>query len=564
MQELWTLAWPIAAAMGGETFMGLVDTKLVGGLGPAALGGVGVALTVAFLGYMSIFGLMRGVKVCVAHAVGEGRPHLGFRYAQAGVLIAFLAGVVFMACTRDAGPALRLIGIDEALVQPARVFLAAYTLGAPASSVLSAMVQHRQAVGDSRTPMIVGLGGNAVNAVLGWALIYGHAGLPALGVRGGALATSSTEYLEAAVMVFLLLREGARSRTSAHRSVHGSDFARARAELPLGRAAREVASLGIPTGIQFGSETLAFVTFTALLGTLGTEQIAAHQIALSIIRTSFLPGAAVAEAASVLTGQALGRRSLGDADRATLAAVILAASFMAACGVLFAVAGAPIVAAFTDDPAAAHVARTLLWIAAAFQVMDAVTIVLRGALRGAKDVRIPAVIGVGIVWCCVPTAALLLGRMAGWGPREVGTASSGRRRWALCSSRTGGGVVPGGAPMPRRTWRRRTSPPRARPPSARDGTAGRLKAPDLVSYSPMVDALSSGSSQRGGAPPRCKCGTDRHSKFSYTGRDYSFFGTLYLLWGGTAVPTKVTFTCVKCGETFDRSASPRVCRNYVK
>jgi MATE family multidrug resistance protein len=405
LRELWALAWPIAAAMGGETVMGLVDTKLVGGLGPAALGGVGVALTLAFLGYMTIFGLMRGVKVCVAHAVGEGRAYLGLRYTQAGALVGFLAGVVFMAFTRDAAPLLRLIGIDSSLVEHARIFLAAYTLGAPASSVLSAMVQHRQAVSDSRTPMVVGLAGNATNAVLGWALIYGHGGLPALGVRGCALATATTEWLEALAMGILLLYEARRAGT----------FARARRELALARAMREVAALGIPTGLQFGSEMLAFVTFTALLGTLGADQIAAHQIALSIIRTSFLPGAAVAEAASVLVGQALGRRSLDDADRATLAAVLLAATFMAACGVVFGLAGGWIAAAFTDDRAAIRVARTLLWIAAGFQVLDATAIVLRGSLRGAKDARVPAIIGVAVVWFCVPSAALLLGKAAGWG-----------------------------------------------------------------------------------------------------------------------------------------------------
>lgn len=70
-RELLSLAWPIATAMGGETVMGLVDTKLVGGLGPSALGGVGVAMTIAFVGYMFVFGVLRGVKVCVAHAVGR-------------------------------------------------------------------------------------------------------------------------------------------------------------------------------------------------------------------------------------------------------------------------------------------------------------------------------------------------------------------------------------------------------------------------------------------------------------------------------------------------------------
>jgi MATE family multidrug resistance protein len=403
--ELFTLAWPIAAAMAGETLMGLVDTKLVGNLGPAALGGVGVAMMVVFLGYMIVFGLMRGVKVCVAHAVGRGQGHVGVRYAQAGVLLGLFAGLIYAAGMRDAAPLFRLVGIDAALVPQASAFLSAFTFGAPGSCVLSAMTQYRQGVGDSRTPMVVGLAGNAVNALLGWSLIYGHLGLPALGVQGSGYATATTEWIEAAVMLALLVRDVRRS----------GNYIRARTELPLRRALREVSALGVPTGIQFGSETLAFATFTALLGSMGAEQIAAHQIALAVIRTSFLPGAAVAEAASVLVGNALGRRSLRDADRAARAALGMAVTFMAGCGVVFALGGGLIASAFTPDPAVAHVARSLLWIAAAFQILDAVNLVLRGALRGARDVRVPMILGIGIVWTCVPTAALLLGRLAGWG-----------------------------------------------------------------------------------------------------------------------------------------------------
>jgi MATE family multidrug resistance protein len=405
MRELVALAWPIMTAMAGETVMGLVDTKLVGGLGPAALGGVGVAMTFVFLGYMVVFGFMRGVKVCVAHAVGEGGAHRSARYAQAGVALGFVAGAAFGLCTRDLGPVFRVIGIEPALVPYARSFLAAYTFGAPGSAVVSALVQHRQGTGDARTPMFAGLSGNVVNALLGWALIYGHAGLPALGVRGAAYATATSEWLEAVVLLGLLVRDTRRQGT----------WARARAELSLSRALREVTVLGLPTGVQFGSEMLAFATFTALLGSMGAEQIAAHQIALATIRVSFLPGAAVGEAASVLVGQALGRRSLPEADRATRAALTVAVAFMAFWGLVFAVAGGAIVGFFTDAPTVAHVARTLLWIAAGFQVLDATNLVLRGALRGAKDVRVPALIGVAVVWACVPTAAFLLGRLAGWG-----------------------------------------------------------------------------------------------------------------------------------------------------
>jgi MATE family, multidrug efflux pump len=442
MRELMALAWPIVTAMGGETVMGLVDTKLVGGLGPAALGGVGVAMTIAFVGYMTVFGLMRGVKVCVAHAVGNGKGYLGVRYAQAGIALGLMAGAVFFACTRDAAPLLRWIGVDAALVPYARVFLATYTFGAPGSSVLSALTHHRQATGDARTPMLASLAGNAVNALLGWSLIYGHFGLPAMGVRGGAIATASTEWLEAIALVLLFVRDVRRSNA----------YARARTELSLSRAVREVAALGVPTGMQFGSEMLAFATFTAVLATLGAEQVAAHQIALAIIRISFLPGAAVSEAASVIVGQRLGRRSLADADRATGAALAAAVTFMAACGIVFALAGGAIAHAFTRDEAVARVARTLLAIAAAFQVLDAISIVLRGALRGAKDVRVPALIGITVIWTCVPTAAIVLGRLAGWG-------SAGG--WLGFVAETGLGAILFARRWRRGKWRDAYLPPNA-------------------------------------------------------------------------------------------------------
>lgn len=64
--------------------------------------------------------------------------------------------------------------------------------------------------------------------------------------------------------------------------------------------------------------------------------------------------------------------------------------------------------------------------------------------------------------------------------------------------------------------------------------------------------------------PRCQCGTDARSKYAVIDREYSFFGTLYLLWGGTSVPSRVSFRCVKCGEMFESTTSPSVCREYIK
>jgi len=400
-RELVALAWPIAAAMFGETALGLVDTKLVGGLGPNALGGVGIAATLMYLNYATVFGLMRGVKVRTAYASGSGSPQDGLRHAQAGVLIGAFAGLVVWCIGRDVGWALGALGIDRALIPYARDFLSAVTWGAPATCALAALINHRQGLGDSRSPMVVGVAGNVINAGLSYCLIYGRLGLPALGVRGGGLGTATTEWLELGAMLVLLARDTAR--------------ARAMPKIGLYTALRQVAELGLPTGLQFLAEMLAFSTFTAILGTIGGAEIAAHQIALATIRTSFLPGIAVSEAACVLVGRSLAQKRLEEADSVTRTALVVAVAFMAGCGVLFAVFGGLLASAFTADTQVALIARRLLWVAAGFQILDAVNIVLRGCLRGAKDVRVAAFIGIGVVWTCVPSAAYLLGKLAGWG-----------------------------------------------------------------------------------------------------------------------------------------------------
>ena len=408
-RELVRLAWPIAAALLGEVAMGLVDTKLAGGLGAAALAGVGVGTMLMFLSYAIVFGMMRGVTVRTAHALGEGRPDDGFAFARAGLVLGAAFGVVVLVLGRDVSPLLRLIHADEALIPPARDFFAAVTLGAPAACAIAAFVQHRRGMGDARTPMVAGIAGNVVNALLAWALMYGHLGAPALGARGAGLATAIVEVLELVALFALFARDEARARDAARaagRELHG---------LSLRDALREVASLGVPTGAQFGAETLAFATFTAVLSGISKEEIASHQIALAVIRVSFLPGVAVAEAASVLVGQSLGRRRLADADAVTKDAIRLAVGFMALCGVLFALGGGALARLFSDDPTVAVLARRLLLVAAVFQVLDAVNIVLRGALRGAKDVRAVAMLGIFVVWSCVPTAAYVLGKLAGLG-----------------------------------------------------------------------------------------------------------------------------------------------------
>ena len=201
LAEVVGLAWPIATAMIGETAIGLVDTKLVGGLGAAALGGVGVANTLMFLSYALVFGTMRGVKIRTAYAVGRGTPEDGVAYARAGVLMGSLFGLVVWFVGRDVTWALQMLAVDPLVIPSAREFFAAITWGAPATCALAALIQHRQGLGDARSPMVVGIAGNVVNAVLAWTMIYGHFGVPALGVCGAGYGTATVGLLWASAVI---------------------------------------------------------------------------------------------------------------------------------------------------------------------------------------------------------------------------------------------------------------------------------------------------------------------------------------------------------------------------
>ncbi len=405
LKELVHLAWPITVAMLGESAIGLVDTKLVGGLGANALAGVGMATVLFYLGFAMASGTLRGVKVRTAYLVGQGRSADAPSYANAGIVIGLVAGLVLFALGRNIVPALHLLGVQEETLPYARDFMAARTIGAGFTCTLAAMNQYRQGLGDTRTPMIVGIGGNIVNALLAWSLIYGHFGLPALGVRGAGYGTAITEALQVSVMLALLLRDRRKAKA----------LAAPRASIGLRQALREVLGLGVPTGLHFGFEMLAFTTFTAVLASLGAAELAAHHIALNTIRASFLPGVAVAEATSILVARSLGAGKLRDAERSTSAALLLGVTFMTLCGVLFALFGRDIASAFSSDVVVVTIAGRLLLVAAVFQTLDAANMILRGALRGAKDVKWVAVVGTSVAWSCIPGSALLFGRLGGLG-----------------------------------------------------------------------------------------------------------------------------------------------------
>lgn len=391
--ELLRLSWPITVSTLSYSVMTLVDTLLVGRLGAAELAGVGLGGTGAFVFLCFSFGLLRGAKTLVSQAIGAKRPEEVGAYLGAAMLLAAGVGAITVAGGQILAQLLGRVSASAAAGEAASTYLAIRILGAPFALLYVALREVRYGQGDARTPMVASVAANLVNIALAWLFIF----VLELGVAGAAWATVVAHAVEAGVMVWAQARRGWGVR--AMRAAH----------------LRAVWRIGLPTGLQFTLEVGSFALLAALIAALSEVEMAAHQIALQVIHFSFLPAFAVAEAASVLAGQAVGANRDGLVLKVARHAVWTTGIYTGACTVVLAVGAEVIVSGFTSQPALAAAAVRLLHVAAVFQVFDGANIVARAALRGAGDVRYPAVVGVVTAWVMTPPLTWLLGYRAGLG-----------------------------------------------------------------------------------------------------------------------------------------------------
>lgn len=391
--ELLRLAWPITVSLLSFGVMTFVDTLFVSRIGRSALAGVGLAGTATFAVYCFSFGLLRGVKVLVAQSIGAGRESENGSHLGAGLALALVLGVASILVGQLVYLGLPFLAASPEAGVAAQTYFQIRIAGAPFVLAFVAIREFRYGISDSRSPMVAGLLGNVVNLALNYSWVV----VLHWGVAGSALATVVGHIVELATVVYVQRREGFDiGRTTLHH-------------------VRALLDVGVPTGLQFLLEMGAFTMLTIIVSTMGEEQMAAHHIALQIIHFSFLPTVALAEAGSVLAGQAVGGRRDELVLRVARRAMALSGLYTGAWTVLILLFGPRLLALFTEDVSLVATALVLLYVASAFQIADGIATVVRGVLRGAGDVKVPAQLGVVSAWLFTPPLALALGRGLGLG-----------------------------------------------------------------------------------------------------------------------------------------------------
>jgi len=380
------LAIPVVFVQLGFMAMGVVDTLMVGRVSARVL--AGVALGNLYFFNVTIFGVgtLMALDPIVAQALGADDSEAVARAMQRGLIISLGMSALFGLLMAPAAPVLRALHQPPEIIGDAAAYLEISIAGLVPFLAFVVLRQSLQAMHRVAPIVWTVIVANLTNAGFNWVFVYGHLGSRALGVPGSAMATAISRW----VMFLLLLIVSWRELRPMLVPV--------RPGVASWIALRRLLRIGAPIGGQQALEISAFGAIGLLMGVLGTTEMAAHQIAITLAAFTFMVPLGVGSAAAVRVGRAIGAGDDARAREATRAAYIAGVGFMTIAAVVFLGAPRLLAHAFTPDPAVVALAAVLIPIAGVFQIFDGGQAVAAGVLRGAGDTTAPLFVMLVAYW----------------------------------------------------------------------------------------------------------------------------------------------------------------------
>ncbi|HEX6640935.1 MAG TPA: MATE family efflux transporter [Thermoanaerobaculia bacterium] len=423
LRRMIRLATPLAVAAAGTNLMGLVDVAVLGRLSARDLAASGLANAIFFSFSVFGMGMVMGVEPLIAQAIGAGDRVRARHVLWQGIWLALATAGALTTCLLIAALLLPHIGSQPELIRPATVYLLIRVLSIVPFLLYFVMRAYLQAQHITRPLLFSMVAANVFNLGADILLVFGGGVLPpwagvfrripAMGVAGAALATVACTILQFVWVGMAAFRV----------EVHGRvDHRWNRPEIE--RAFR----VGLPLGLQTGAEVAIFALVGVLASRLGTLELAAHQLAISLASLTFCVALGVSSAGTVRVGRAIGARDVAATRSAGYAAFLLGASVMGISALSFALFPRSIARLVTDQEDVIATALPLMLVTAVFQISDGIQAVGAGVLRGAGDTKRTFYVNILGHWCIGLPVALFLGFR-----RQLGVVGLW---WGLCAGLT--------------------------------------------------------------------------------------------------------------------------------
>jgi len=413
-REVLHLALPIIGGMTSQNLLNLADAWMVGGLGPTALAATGLSNFVNFIAFAFIMGFSTAVQAIAARRAGEGHSEELAVPLNGGLLLSLAIGVPMSALLIWLAPAiLGALSNDPALVREGTPYLQWRLVAVAAVGMNFAFRGYWSAIKLTRLYMLTLIEMHALNVLFSYSLIYGHFGLPALGVAGAGIGTTLATVIGTGIYFFFALR---------HAKPHG--FLQ---RWPTADQFRSLLRLSIPSSIQQLLFSGGFLALFWIIGQIGTPELAVANVLITITLTCVLPAMGFGIAAATLCGQALGRRDAADAHRWAWDTYRVALWVFALMALPMILLPGPVLGFFVRDPALVEIGRLPLQLIGLTIALDGLGLIMMQALLGAGAAKLVMKVAVGLQWLLFLPLAWLLGPVLGYGLLALWLAMGGYR-----------------------------------------------------------------------------------------------------------------------------------------
>lgn len=409
IQETLRLTIPLASAQVAQAATGFVDTVMMGWLGQETLAAGGLATTTFSTLLIVATGIVFGISPLIAEAYGAGNKSRIQRLTRQGFWLSLLVALPVMLLLGHMNYFMLRLGQTASLVSLADKYLKVMVWGFFPALTFAMLKSVVSSLSQPKLITIVVVAATIFNAIGNYVLGFGKLGFPALGLAGIALASTLSYWMMLLSLIVYIFKS---------KQFRVYQFGNLFQFEP--KIIRELIEIGFPIAVSFAFEVGLFSTTTYLMGTLGTQVLAAHQIVLQTIIVIFMVPLGISLATTIRVGQWNGQQDITGVRRAANVGMCLGATFMSIMAIALLLFPRQIIGLYIDihnaeNARVVSLATSMLSVAALSQILDGVQTTAAGALRGLKDTRIPMLLSFLAFWGIGLTTGYLLGFHLGFG-----------------------------------------------------------------------------------------------------------------------------------------------------
>jgi multidrug resistance protein, MATE family len=383
-----SIALPVMISQLGQVSVGVADSMMVGRLGALPLASASLANSIFFVIMMFGLGISMGITPLVSIAEGKGKAKRISTLFGHSLWINIATAIALTGVVLGLSSGIHFLGQPEEVVELAIPYLLVITASLFPFMIFQTFKQFAEGLSQTKQAMYITIFCNLINVFLNWVLIWGMFGAPELGLMGAGWATLISRILMPVLMGYYILR-------SRRYSIYSLSLKLKKISLPI---ISRILNIGIPTGFQFIFEVSAFSAAAIMMGWIGVNALAGHQIALNLASISYMMATGLSTAGMIRVSNMVGRGNQKGMREAGMVVFGLVLGFMFLAAMSFVFLRTFLPTLYIDDPEVIATAASLLIVAALFQLSDGVQVAALGVLRGLEDVRIPTLVTLVAYW----------------------------------------------------------------------------------------------------------------------------------------------------------------------